>query len=44
MDFPYKNFTSDIALIGEGRIFIDSGSARLVSFVIKLISKEISRA
>ena len=31
------------ALIG-GCIFIYSGSARLVSFVIKLILKEISRA
>ena len=31
-------------LIGGGCIFIYSGSARLVSFVIKLISKEISRA
>ena len=29
---------------GGGGIFIYSGSARLVSFVIKLISKEISRA
>ena len=29
---------------GGGCIFIYSGSARLVSFVIKLISKEISRA
>ena len=33
------------ALIGGGGcIFIYSGSARLVSFVIKLISKEVSRA
>ena len=33
------------ALIGEGGcIFIYSGSARLVSFKIKLISKEASRA
>ena len=31
------------ALIG-GCIFIYSGSARLVSFEIKLISKEVSRA
>ena len=31
------------ALIG-GRIFIYSGSARLVSFEMKLISKEVSRA
>ena len=29
---------------GGGYIHIGSGSARLVSFVIKLISKEISRA
>ena len=29
---------------GEGCIFIYSGSARLVSFEIKLISKEASRA
>ena len=29
---------------GGGGVFIYSGSARLVSFVIKLISKEISRA
>ena len=29
---------------GGGGIFIYSGSARLVSFEIKLISKEISRA
>ena len=29
---------------GGGGIFIYSGSARLVSFVIKLISKEINRA
>ena len=32
------------ALIGGGCIFIYSGSARLVSFEIKLISKEVSRA
>ena len=32
------------ALIGGGGIFIYSGSARLVSFEIKLISKEVSRA
>ena len=31
-------------LIGGGCIFIYSGSARLVSFEIKLISKEVSRA
>ena len=29
---------------GEGGIFIYSGRARLVSFEIKLISKEVSRA
>ena len=32
------------ALIGGGGMFIYSGSARLVSFEIKLISKEASRA
>ena len=32
------------ALIGGGCIFIYSGCARLVSFEIKLISKEVSRA
>ena len=32
------------ALIGGGYIFVYSGSARLVSFEIKLISKEPSRA
>ena len=32
------------ALIGGGSIFIYSGAARLVSFEIKLISKEVSRA
>ena len=31
-------------LIGGGCIFIYSGSAQLVSFEIKLISKEVSRA
>ena len=31
-------------LIGGGCIFIYSGSARLVSFEMKLISKEVSRA
>ena len=31
-------------LIGGGCIFIYSGSARLVSFEVKLISKEIGRA
>ena len=29
---------------GGGGVFIYSGSARLVSFEIKLISKEVSRA